>query len=508
MKPAVFAFALLAALVMGAAARASEAAPAAATRWIEIRKVSDGAIYFDRLTVSGNAQAVRFRTEEDLNKDKRLGDKRYRAIRFYWRVPCSGDVADLTKLEYLDQSARLVSASDLDPPTHNSMSPESGLAIVRDYACRLIKHRASLKPHLINEIAADAEWISLRADRSDGNDVALSRASIRRQGDKARFITRFYYVDGRDSGVGYFYQTAYERFEINCSLSVFRNLADDYLDANSQLVDTVGDDIETSFFEAIPAGSIAERMKEIACRDDGQQQASRDDKAGAGSDPGADAEAGGGIGTGTAWLGPKGYLITASHVVHNADQILVTLGRDPVGQAEVVVDDPRNDVAILRPKWKVAPPVAIDFAASAAALGERVFTLGYPSPDVLGLAIKMTSGEVNAMSGTDPQSGMIDDARLLQMSVPVQPGNSGGPLLDEQGRAVGVVIARMDSNGDALLQNVNYAVKIAYVRSLLSELPDIGGYRPEKTSESLTALVGQLKGSVFMLVVKEAAPAK
>lgn len=130
-----------------------------------------------------------------------------------------------------------------------------------------------------------------------------------------------------------------------------------------------------------------------------------------------------------------------------------------------------------------------------------MFTLGYPAPDMLGMALKMTSGEVSAMSGNDVASGRMDDARFLQVSIPIHSGNSGGPVIDSQGRAVGIVISKMFKAGeDEVAQNVNYALKIGYVRSLMAELPLLGAPVAASPRPSLSALVAELQGSVFLVI--------
>src|SRR5207302_7312555 len=105
-------------------------------------------------------------------------------------------------------------------------------------------------------------------------------------------------------------------------------------------------------------------------------------------------------------------------------------------------------------------------------LGEAVFTVGFPNPDVQGVEPKLTRGEISSLAG------IHDDPRYFQISVPVQPGNSGGALVDESGNVVGVVTARLDDVttyevSGALPQNVNYAVKGALVHDFLNGVPGL-----------------------------------
>jgi serine protease Do len=99
-------------------------------------------------------------------------------------------------------------------------------------------------------------------------------------------------------------------------------------------------------------------------------------------------------------------------------------------------------------------------------LGESVAAFGYPHADVLASSGNFTLGNVTALAGIG------DDSRYLQMSTPVQAGNSGGPLLDQNGNLVGIVTAKLNAlkiavaSGD-LPQNVNFALKASTVANFL-----------------------------------------
>ena len=116
-------------------------------------------------------------------------------------------------------------------------------------------------------------------------------------------------------------------------------------------------------------------------------------------------------------------------------------------------------------------PLALADSASVR-LGEDVYTVGYPLGDLLGESAKVTTGVISALEG------LQGDARTLQISVPVQPGNSGGPLFTANGLVAGVVVASLSAkvlyeSSGVLPQNVNFAVRSDYVRTLLRQVaPD------------------------------------
>jgi S1-C subfamily serine protease len=100
-------------------------------------------------------------------------------------------------------------------------------------------------------------------------------------------------------------------------------------------------------------------------------------------------------------------------------------------------------------------------------VGDRVFTMGFPVEDLLGQEPKFTDGSISSLSG------IKGEATFLQITVPVHPGNSGGPLLSEDGKAVGVIAATIAfqlfmEQTRTMPQNINYAVSGSFVAPLLS----------------------------------------
>jgi hypothetical protein len=164
-----------------------------------------------------------------------------------------------------------------------------------------------------------------------------------------------------------------------------------------------------------------------------------------------------------------GYLLTCYHVVQDAGRIAV---RTKAGtfSAKIVKSDKANDIALLKVAGKFPTlPVGLSRGMK---LGESVFTIGFPNIELQGFAPKLTKGEISSLTGVQ------DDPREFQISVAVQPGNSGGPLVNLYGNVVGIVAARLadmatlETTG-SLPQNVNYAVKSSVLNVLLESMPEI-----------------------------------
>ena len=148
--------------------------------------------------------------------------------------------------------------------------------------------------------------------------------------------------------------------------------------------------------------------------------------------------------------------------------------------AKVVKVDAANDLSLLKAEGKFSPlPVA---ASRTVRMGSTVATVGFPNPGLQGFAPKLAKGEIAALSGGQ------DDPRYFQISVPVQPGNSGGALVDGHGNVVGVVSAKLNAaaavaTSGALPENVNYAVKSSFLLSFLESVPEVSAKLKEPNNK-------------------------
>ncbi|WP_062222879.1 serine protease [Aureimonas sp. D3] len=157
--------------------------------------------------------------------------------------------------------------------------------------------------------------------------------------------------------------------------------------------------------------------------------------------------------SGTGFVVSKdGWLLTNAHVAKSCKTVLV----GDLGAASKVVVDEGHDLALLKVDAPVGKPLPI--VTNKPRLGEDILALGFPLRSILADSLNVTRGNISSLMG------LMNDANYLQISAPVQPGNSGGPLVDLAGRVVGVVTAKLnavavaDLTGD-IPQSINFAIR-------------------------------------------------
>lgn len=159
----------------------------------------------------------------------------------------------------------------------------------------------------------------------------------------------------------------------------------------------------------------------------------------------------------------QGHILTNNHVVAGC-RTLATRDGKPL---QVLSRNPSSDLALLQEDFAPSS-VAVFRTGPAPKLGDAVVAFGFPLPGLLSSEGNVSTGILSATSG------LQNDIRFVQISAPVQPGNSGGPLFDSSGHVIGVIVAKLDAlrvaqiTGD-IPQNVNFAVHWSEVRAFLDE---------------------------------------
>jgi S1-C subfamily serine protease len=171
------------------------------------------------------------------------------------------------------------------------------------------------------------------------------------------------------------------------------------------------------------------------------------------------------VGTGTGfYINRQGHVLTNAHVVDKCRELTVSRqGSAPI-PASLVKADASNDLAVLIAA--PSPAVATFRAGRPVRAGEAVVAYGFPLTGMLSSGGIVTNGSVSALAG------LGDDSRYLQISAPVQAGNSGGPLLDSSGNVVGIVTSSIRDSAvarrtGAIPQNINFALKADVARTFL-----------------------------------------
>jgi len=171
-------------------------------------------------------------------------------------------------------------------------------------------------------------------------------------------------------------------------------------------------------------------------------------------------------GNGTGFFVSRGgHVLTNVHVVENCKNLAVKPPNDAARKAEIVALDKTNDLALLKTEMGRAD-VAVFRAGAYVRQGDGIVAFGYPLATALASEGNLTTGAVTALAG------MRDDSRMIQISAPIQPGNSGGAVLDMSGHVVGIVVSKLNAlrvaqaTGD-VPQNVNFAIKTTVARSFL-----------------------------------------
>ena len=295
------------------------------------------------------------------------------------------------------------------------------------------------------------------------------------------------------------------RYGLRCrqqSLAALGRIA--YDSAGSAL--PLADPPPENFTRAV-AGSIGESILQLVCgRPSGMEMRVADPVAHAAQyfgvaversarpdgSPGGEARANLSIGTGF-FVGPQGHVLTSYHVVEGAARIACRTSAGDIFPATVERASRTNDLALLRVEHRPASYLTLAPPGSLRA-GDRVFTIGYGAANFLGVnEPRFTEGAIIALSGYGAEDV------YMQISVPVQPGNSGGPLVNEHGQVVGIVAAQaavdafLEAEG-TLPQSINWAVKADYAAPLIGPLPPA----PRRTREQA---IERVRGSVCLLLV-------
>lgn len=206
------------------------------------------------------------------------------------------------------------------------------------------------------------------------------------------------------------------------------------------------------------------------------------------------------LGAGTGFVISKNLVATAAHILEGAANIVVYKEdlQNPYIDCKVLAVDTANDIAILllvNHEFSTNEVLAIDENVG---IGEEVYTIGYPLVDVLGSKPGYSKGNISSTFG------IKDDPRFLRITVPIQLGNSGGPLLNNNGFVVGMVLGKLNEISllqvyGSLPENVNFAIKSGYI-SLLAK--STGKWRTSTKAIEPKSIDDVVNSVVMILAIK------
>ncbi|MFN3404792.1 MAG: S1C family serine protease [Cytophagaceae bacterium] len=209
-----------------------------------------------------------------------------------------------------------------------------------------------------------------------------------------------------------------------------------------------------------------------------------------------DLDKGIGINQGTCFLiSSDGYLITNFHCVDGKNEITVSGINGDFSirhRATLIASDPSNDLAIIKlnnPNLKFSnPPFSIKTTGINQA--DKIYAIGFPNVMAMGQEIKITEGIISA------KSGAMGDISKYQVSAAINGGNSGGPLIDENGNLIGVIYAKSRT-----AESAGYAIKASYLESFLKNIDGFNFQIPSNTfkEKNLSGIVSELKNYVFII---------
>lgn len=197
-------------------------------------------------------------------------------------------------------------------------------------------------------------------------------------------------------------------------------------------------------------------------------------------------------------ISKEGYIVTNNHVVAGGNffEVSATInGHLKKYSADLMISDKMTDLAVLKiTDWNFEGLSNIPYAfkSSIADIGEPAFTLGFPLSRTMGENIKLTDGTISS------KTGYKNDVSTYQLTVPVHPGNSGGPLFDRDGNLIGIIKAKHSK-----AESATYAIKSRYVLNLIELLPErvILPTSNQLKGKDRTEQVKTLQNTVFFIKV-------
>ncbi|HEY7986743.1 MAG TPA: serine protease [Methylophilaceae bacterium] len=423
-------------------------------------------------------------------------------------IDCKNSTYAMTLYDYYDNNNHLVDTYSQDPKDPKVYPIEKGsiISFAEEKVCSnkiggtptfnlpdpannnladLAKPKSRYAP---NGIHTD-DWVFI--GEAGKGSYFVKKGSLENKNNNVVFVGGLTFQTPQTSPHGKPYIFGAELTYFDCSAKLYSNEDTELFDTQGNFVDIIPASIEEKNPHQIHNDSN-KKIEDYVC-----QAASNYDTSKNNSNTGDKEEES--ISTGTAWQISRTQLVTANHVVSHADSIVLMINANDIRKADVIMRDPANDIAILQIQGAPLTTPPLKLASKQARLGSKIAVLGFPLPDVLGAKVQATSGEISGLGG------IRNDPRFYQISAAIQSGNSGSPLLNQNGEVIGVVSSKLnDANmlkeRGELPQNVNFAVKQSYLQPLI-ESAGIVLDTPSKKINRIEDAINQSKDSVYLVIV-------
>lgn len=452
-------------------------------------------------------------------------------------VNCRLNTEDSGAIEFYDSQAHLVETfykdpSEISPQTIQKNSIAESAA---NTACNIAFHKAPT-PNIDRSATTGGGYTPSPADKQSSElapngihfddwafmgDIPKGRYYVKKDSigsgkDKVKFIGGLSYNTPQQSPQGRSYSFAAELSFINCAAKTYTAGGQEFFDANGTFIEKIpasvvdktpkpmhGETVnkvqdyvcKTALSKYDPAAGIGPSEEpEIAKQEPAKPEPAKPEPAK--PEPAKPEEQ---LSSGTAWQISRTHLVTASHVIAGAESVVIYVSATDIRKANVIASDPANDIAIIRIEGAPLATAPLKLATKQSKLGSKIAVLGFPLPDILGAKIQATSGEISGLGG------IRNDPRFYQISAAVQSGNSGGPVLNQNGEVIGVVSSKLNAlnmlkEKGELPQNVNFAVKQSYLQPLI----DSAGIEldaPARKINRIEDAINLSKDSVYLVIV-------
>jgi S1-C subfamily serine protease len=189
-----------------------------------------------------------------------------------------------------------------------------------------------------------------------------------------------------------------------------------------------------------------------------------------------------------------GHVITNYHVINGCKNVKIHHKGKSI-PATVVSFDPNNDLALLKGDFR--PSTVLALSTNSPELLQDVYVAGYPFGRKVSTGVKVTKGIISSLTGIG------NNFSNIQIDAALQPGNSGGPILDDKGNVVGVAVARLDKiktlkKLGSLPENTNFGIKTSVVRTIL-ESSNVSSPNPSRSSISKSKLGKMISDGTYYL---------